>query len=168
MLSKANPEFTGNPFLILSVVIILVSTLFLLRTLLLLRFLILYIYSGEKQSCSQPNILLKSVQAQASVSRSLERLRGSCLYRWTRLVTNSRITFAQRTSEPSPGTAGAQRTASHVCMFKSGFRRAPRRDNRSMGSPRRALSCRGCAMHAQLPPAAQARPAHGRNPAIVD
>ena len=126
-------------------------------------------YSGEKQSCSQPNILLKSVPTRASVSRSLERLRGSCLYRWTRLVKLSSITLALRTSEPSPGTAGAQRTASHVCLSESGFRRAPRRDNRSMGSPRRALSCRGCAMHARLPPAAQARPAHdGRNPAIVD
>ena len=122
-----------------------------------------HMYSGEKQSCSQPNILLKSVQARASVSRSLERLRGSCLYRWTRKWKNSRITLARRTSEPSPGSAGAQRTASHVCMSESGFRRAPRRDNRSMGSPRRALSCRGCAMHARLPPAAQARPAHGRN-----
>ena len=129
----------------------------------------MYNYSGEKQSCSQPNILLKSVQAQASVSRSLERLRGSCLYRWTRKVTNSGITLARRTSEPSPGTAGAQRTASHVCMFKSGFRRAPRRDNRSMGSPRRALSCRGCAMHARLPPAAHARPTLGRfRPLLTD
>ena len=130
-----------------------------------LGFRVSTINSGEKQSCSQPNILLKSVPTRASISRSLERLRGSCLYRWTRLVTNSRITFAQRTSEPSPGTAGAQRTASHVCMFKSGFRRAPRRDNRSMGSPRRALSCRGCAMHAQLPPSAQAPSTHGRNAA---
>ena len=123
----------------------------------------IYIYSGEKQSCSQPNILLKSVQAQASVSRSLERLRGSCLYRWTRKWRNPRITLARRTSEPSPGTAGAQRTASHVCLSESGFRRAPRRDNRSMGSPRRALSCRGCAMHARLPPCGASASCHGRN-----
>ena len=125
--------------------------------------------SGEKQSCSQPNILLKSVQTRASVSCSLERLRGSCLYRWTRLVKLTRITLARRTSEPSPGTAGAQRTASHVCLSESGFRRAPRRDNRSMGSPRRALSCRACAMHARLPPAPQARPRMvGIRPLLTD